>query len=124
MTNGIPLISLVTVALPETDLARIRRYCDAQTPDDMRDQIRIEFRTRGHTVTIVECRPPWSGAEDAGWTELEAARMKYDESTRGWTLYWFDSNSKAHLYDRVKSNVPLMKLLDEIESDPTNIFWG
>ena len=50
------------MALPETDLARIRRFCEKQVPPEMWDQVRVEHRVRGRTVTIVEHRPPWNPA--------------------------------------------------------------
>ncbi len=56
--------------------------------------------------------------------ENPQARMKYDATTCGWTLYWFDRNSKAHRYDLVEPHQPVAALLDEIERDPTAIFWG
>jgi len=110
--------------LPDTDLARIARYCETRVPLEYQDQVRVEFRTRGKTVTIVECRPPWQ--EDLGpeWSENPQARIRYDEATAAWTLYWFDRNSRAHLYDLVEPHQPIQRILDEIENDPTGIFWG
>jgi hypothetical protein len=109
---------------PELDLARIKRYCDTRVPVEHRDQIRIEHRVRGATVTIVECRPPWR--EDFGpeWSENPQARMKYDAAQGAWTLYWFDRNSRAHVYDLIPPHQPIEAILDGIERDPTCIFWG
>lgn len=78
----------------------------------------------GSTVTIVECRPPWG--EDVGpkWSEKPQARMKYDETSAAWTLYWFDRNSKAHHYDPVDPDQPISRILAEVEADPTCISWG
>lgn len=112
------------MAVPETDLARIRRFCDEQVPPEMRDQVRVEHRVRGRTVTIVEHRPPWNLALGAEWTDTPQARMKYDEQTNGWTLYWFDRNSRAHLYDLLEPNQPIERLLAEYDDDPTCIFKG
>jgi hypothetical protein len=73
------------MVVPETDLARIRRFCEEQVPPDMRDQVRVEHRVRGQTVTIVEHRPPWNPALGPDRTDTPQARMKYDEQTKGWT---------------------------------------
>lgn len=110
--------------VPETDWARIRHYCESRVPDQHRDEIRIECRARGTTVTILECRPPWPGSSGTEWTENPQARMKYDASTKAWTLYWFDRNSRAHLYDLIEPHQPVRQILDEVERDPTCIFWG
>jgi hypothetical protein len=110
--------------LPETDLARIARYCKGCVPIEHQDQIRVEYRTRGKTVTIVECRPAWPGEGGLGWSDNPQARIKYDETTAAWTLYWFDRNSRSHYYDLLDQHQPIQRILDEIERDPTCIFWG
>lgn len=109
--------------VPETDLARVRRFCAAQVPAHLRDQIRVECRVRGAAVTIVECRPPWDGSP-GDWVEIPQARMRYDDGTRGWTLYWFDRNSRAHRYEFLDPDLPIQRLLDEYDDDPTAIFKG
>ena len=111
-------------AVPDTDMARIQRYCASQVPAEHQHEIRVECRVRGKTVTIMECRPPWS--EDGGteWSELPEARMKYDATTCAWTLYWFDGNSKAHRYELIEPHQPIARILDEIDDDPTGIFKG
>jgi len=40
-----------TVKLPETDLARIAKYCADRVPTDLRKEVRLELETRGHSVT-------------------------------------------------------------------------
>lgn len=86
--------------------------------------MRIEYRTRGTTVTIVDCRPPWPGEDGTEWSELPVARIKFDPESERWTLYWFDRNSKAHRFDLLEPYRPMARVLEEIETDRTNIFWG
>ena len=74
------------MAVPETDLLRIRRFCEEQVPREMRDQVRVEHRVRGRTVTIVEHRPPWNPALVPEWTDTPQARRKYDAQTQGLDL--------------------------------------
>ncbi len=52
-------------------------------------------------MTIVAHRPPWAPVLGPEWTDTPQARMKYDEQTTNWTLYWFDRNSPAHVYDQL-----------------------
>lgn len=112
------------MSVPDTDLARITRFCDAEVPARLRDQVRVEARVRGRTVTIVECRPPWDPTAGDGWDETPQARMKYDDQTHGWTLYWFDSNSRAHRYTLLDPHQPIDRVLAEYDADPTCIFKG
>jgi Protein of unknown function (DUF3024) len=112
------------MALPDTDLARIRRFCQAESPEELRDEVRIEFRARGSSVTIFECRPPWHEKIGPDWIEQPIAQLRYNDAAGGWTLYWRDRNSRWHLYVDQLPDQPAQRLLDEIKADPTSIFWG
>ncbi len=112
------------MTVPDEDLVTIREFCDQQIPSELRDQIRVEVRVRGNTVTLVECRPAWDGTGGDDWTDLEQARMKYDNAAGGWTLYWFDSNSRAHRYEPLNQHQHIERVLAEYTADPTGIFKG
>ncbi|WP_307827853.1 DUF3024 domain-containing protein [Nocardioides sp. SYSU D00038] len=84
----------------------------------------MRHRVRGRTVTIVEQRPPWDAELGSEWTDSPQARMKYDKQAAGWTLCWFDRNSRAHLYDDLEPNQPIERLLAEYDDEPTCIFTG
>lgn len=108
--------------LPETDLARVRRWCRDRVPDHLRDQVRVEVDVDARHLTVLECRPPWDGQGD--WTRLPVARLRFTKATGLWTLYWRDRNERFHLYDRISAGESLQVLLVEIDQDPTAIFWG
>jgi hypothetical protein len=109
--------------IPDLDLRKIHKYAARIVPPDSQDQIRTEVDVRGKTVTIVECRPPWR--EDFGpeWTRQGVARMKFNTANNEWMLYWSDSNSRWHIFD-LMSHGSIDEVLEEIERDQTNIFWG
>ena len=109
-------------AIPDLDLARIKRYCDGRNDPDLDDKTRIEIQVRGRTVTIVDRRPPWT-KRSTDWIYETVARLRFDPESALWTLYWFDSNSRAHRYDLIDPG-SIDELLGEIDEDPTNIFWG
>ncbi len=111
-----------TVKLPETDLARIARYCADRVPAHVRKEVQVEFETRGRAVTIVETRPPWTGG-DQPWTRLKVAQLRYRPGTTDWTLHWRDRNERWFDYDDLLSGTAA-ELLAEIDEDPTCIFWG
>lgn len=100
---------MVEVTLPETDLARVRRWVGEQNEriGEHIDEMRVEMDVDARAITILECRPPWR--EDFGpeWTRQEIARMRYTKSTGVWTLYWPDRStvpplrrSRSHADDR------------------------
>jgi hypothetical protein len=113
----------VVGGIPDLDLEKIRRYASGRVPPEFQDQIRMEVDVRGKTVTIVECRPPWPGNPRPEWIREGIARMKYGVESKKWTLYWVDSNDRWHNFHLIAPG-SIDELLEEIEQDRTNIFWG
>lgn len=111
------------MAVPELDLARIRTYCDAKVPAHLRDQARVEADTRGNSVTIFDCRPPWH-PDVTEWSRAPVAQLRYKAATKAWTLYRADRNSRWHPYEDLDADQHVQALIDEIDEDPTGIFWG
>jgi Protein of unknown function (DUF3024) len=111
-------------ALPDLDLARIRRCCEGRVPTRLRDQIRIELDVNGRSVTIVECRAPWTPEIGPDWTRFPIARLRHVAARGVWMLDWRDRNLHWHRYDRIDPSPHLDPLLTEIQADPTAIFWG
>jgi hypothetical protein len=115
-------------SLSETDIARINRWLrqkNARIPPHARDVVRIEADFEGRSVTIVECRPPWDPERmRPEWTRLPVARLRYTKARQEWALYWADRNSDFHRYDPAQPTSDIVALLDEIDRDPTSIFWG
>lgn len=109
--------------IPELDLARVRRFCHDRIPSHVRDQVRLEADVRGRSITILECRPLWSDP-NAEWTRMKIAQLRYDDSARLWTLYWADRNQRWHRYWDLDASERIDALLDEIDEDPTCIFFG
>lgn len=109
------------MGIPQLDLARIRRWCDARVPQHLWDQVKVEADVADRHVTIVEVRPPWDGQGEP--TRFPIARLRYTKSTKLWSLYWRDRNLKFHAYDIAPS--PLVDdLLDYIENSGDPIFFG
>lgn len=52
------------------------------------------------------------------------ARLRYTKSRNRWSLYWRDRNLKFHEYDLTDPTPDIQDLLDEIDRDPTGIFWS
>lgn len=59
-------------ALPDLDIARVRRYVEqrnADIPFDARVPVRCELDVAPTSLTIMECRPPW---REGYWSTCEA----------------------------------------------------
>ncbi|MGZ4219425.1 MAG: DUF3024 domain-containing protein [Solirubrobacteraceae bacterium] len=109
---------------PPTDVAAIRSYCDQRVPPHALDQLRVDAIVDGNTVTLVERRPPWRPDFGPDWTTGPVARLRCVHKHRHWTLLWRDRDQRWHHYDLVEPTADVTVLLDEIEQDPTGIFWG
>lgn len=110
--------------LPEIDLAKIRRYADGRVPAHLRHQVRVEIEVSGRSVTIVECRAPWTPEIGPEWTRFPIARLQFSPTASAWGLFWRDRNSAWHRYQRTGATSFVDPLLAEIAADPTSIFWG
>jgi len=97
-------------------------YCERRVPLHARDKIRMLFRIKGESVTLLESRPSFVKPEE--WIETVVAQFRRDQDTGEWTLYCADRNSKWHLYEQLKPKRTLRPLLAEVDRDPTGIFWG
>ena len=58
------------------------------------------------------------------WLEYPNRWLRHDPAARTWSLYWADSNSRWHPYEPLPASRDLDRLLNEIDGDPTCIFWG
>jgi hypothetical protein len=102
---------------------RLIAYCDKRVPAHMRNKITVSFEVRGNSVTIFENRAPWR-PEFIEWTKMKVAQIRYDAKSAMWTLYCSDRNEKWHEYQSIPTKKNLDKILEEIDADPTGIFWG
>ncbi len=110
--------------LPEIDIVRVQRWCRVRVPEHVRGEVRVEADVTERSVTILECRAPWEAGENGQWTRFPIARLRYTKSTRLWSLYWRDRHSRFHEYVGVPATGSVAELLEEIDRDPTAIFWG
>jgi hypothetical protein len=118
---------MAAAAIPELHLHQIARWCQQRIPASLRDQVSVEHRVRGRTVTIVERRPPWSPALGPEWTTMAIAQLRHTPPPPvggSWRLYWADRNRRWHLMDDVEPAATPAPLLAELDADPTGIFWG
>ena len=111
-------------AIPDTALAAIRRFCDANSPEQHSHELRVECGVRGKAVTIYERRPPWPPDPHSDWTRQPVAQLRYDPDDYHWRLYYADRNDRWRYYDPAEPTTNLDELIAEIDEDPTAIFWG
>jgi hypothetical protein len=112
--------------LPARGVDAIARWVaalNADMPAHAAAQLRYRFESDRNAITLLECRTVNPSDPDQGWFDVPFARLRFTRS-QGWQLYWSDRNSKFHVYDLVDSTDDVTTLLDEIDDDPTSIFFG
>jgi len=114
----------ITRVLPGLDVAAIRHYCEQHVPPHAIDVLRTEVELTPGAATILECRAPWREDFGPDWTKRGVARLRYTIKSGLWTLYYSDRNGRWHLYDLIGPTKDIRILLDEVDRDPTCIFWG
>jgi Protein of unknown function (DUF3024) len=50
--------------------------------------------------------------------------LRYTARLGNWTLYWSDRTQRWHKYGLVAPTPDVLALLDELDRDPTYMFWG
>ncbi len=55
---------------------------------------------------------------------MKIAQLRYDDSAQSWTLFWADRNQRWHHYLDLEPSKSINALLEEIDEDPTFIFFG
>lgn len=100
----------------------LRPYCEARVPLHARGQVRVNFKVRGNSVTLFEERPTFF--EPKTWVDIVVAQFRFDKESQEWTLYCADRNSKWHRYTEIEPTSEFERLLQEVDEDPTGIFWG
>ena len=101
---------------------RLTEYCEAKVPARVRDQVRLGFRIGVSDVVLFEVRPRFDRPKE--WLEENVAKFRYLASRREWCLYCQFRDLKWHEYQPRFSASRFETLLQEVDRDPTGIFWG
>ncbi len=113
---------MATNPLPDLDIEKVQRACRRRVPEQLKDEIRLEVTVRGKRVSIHEQRPVWRGAPGE-WTSMPIAQFRY-EGEELWTLYFGDSRGKWTRYFELEPRQPIDVIINQVDTDPTGIFWG
>lgn len=110
------------MALPVTEHERADRLlgqlCDQRT---IPAQVKLQYVLKGNRITLSESRPLF--IDPAVWNEIKVAQFEYSLETQSWTLYWYDRKNRRQPYPTGRNKDILEKLICEVDTDPTGIFW-
>ena len=97
-----------------------RRRCLPSTTG----KLRIEYKVRGNTITIYECRPPWRKGIGPDWTRMRICTFEWDPSTRSLDALCTRPKQRRLEYPFIEPAPDLAPLVRDLDNDPTCIFWG
>ncbi|PYM24376.1 MAG: hypothetical protein DMD80_23995 [Candidatus Rokuibacteriota bacterium] len=114
------------MALTEVQRAQVDKlltaYCAKRVPPAVQPKVRLGYRIEGNAVILFEERPAFQPPHD--WQELVIAKFTYVGTKREWQLYCQHRDLRWHSYQALPAASSFAKLLDEVDADPTGIFWG
>jgi hypothetical protein len=96
-------------------------FCQKRIPSSLRNQVKLFYEVRGFVVKIIESKPVSDRSHE--WIERPIARMKFDPDTLKWQLYWRRASGRWGSYPLIPTN-RLKTLIEEIDQDPHDVFWG
>ncbi|MBI3504317.1 MAG: DUF3024 domain-containing protein [Proteobacteria bacterium] len=109
--------------LQRTSIERLlARYCAPVAKPEVAAVLRYGFQIGPSDVVIYEERPAFRNPSE--WHRHDIAKMRWVATTREWRLFCQLSDLKWHGYEPRPSAASFDELLDEVEADPTGIFWG
>jgi hypothetical protein len=100
----------------------LAQYCREKVPAHVTAKLKLGYSARGNSITLFEERP--SMFDQPEWVRIVVAQFRYHPSDGTWTLHCADRNSRWHQYDDLDPNTDFRVLLQEVDADPTGIFWG
>ncbi|XEC96625.1 DUF3024 domain-containing protein [Paenibacillus tarimensis] len=102
---------------------RITKIMDTYTknkiPNHIQNQIKMTYKIRGNSVTLIEERP---GFMSDRWVQLNIAQFRLDQDK--WKVYWRDSKDKWHYVEEISPKEDFEKQLEIVDKDNTGVFWG
>ena len=114
------------VSLPEELRKRIESklapFCEQRSPAQRGIPAAVAYRIEGLHVTLVEVRSLF--LREGVWTKTEVAQFRYRPDDGTWMLYWMDRHHEWNEYWEVDPAEDFEELLQEVDRDPTGIFWG
>ncbi|HEU5153259.1 MAG TPA: DUF3024 domain-containing protein [Gemmatimonadales bacterium] len=114
------------MALSEIERAviskRLKAYCDAKVPAHIRNELRLGYRISGHDVVLFEERPALRSPHE--WQESPVAKFTFVRARNVWRLFCQHRDLRWHEYQRRPKAKEFDILLQEVDSDPTGIFFG
>lgn len=110
----------------EFEIRRIEKlfnnFCNRHVPEQLREQIRVEFRIRDADVELFESRSLYN--DPSIWVSTRIALFRKSVSNGNWILFCADRNAQWKRYEPCVPHRDIETLLQVVEDDVIGAFWG
>lgn len=115
------------MAFTEFEIKRIERELGKflekrRPPADIRNEVDLNYRVEGQSITIFEIRPNWR--DPSIIIEIPIAKTTYVKTKKNWKIFWQRADMKWHSYQPA----PIVKSIEEfiqiVDQDLHRCFFG
>jgi len=85
-------------------------------------KVRHGIRFEGPSIILFESFPHFQ--HRSKWQDHDVAKFRFYKSRQAWYLYCKFGDDKWHSYEPMPESPELVDLVNEVDRDPTHIFWG
>jgi hypothetical protein len=112
--------------LPDIQRARVEALlqplCQPHPDPAVSSKLRVGYRIERGAVVLFESRPSFSKPKE--WQEEVVAKFKFNKTRETWQLCCMFRDLKWHAYQPLPESPDIARLVAEVRTDPTGIFWG
>ena len=109
------------MALSAEELLNVQEILDELCRSRSGEEVRVATHIRGNRITLVESRPLF--IDPGVMNDVNVAQFEFDPDRQIWTLYWYDRKNRRQPYPTGRNRDTFTKLISEVDTDPTGIFW-
>lgn len=91
-------------------------------PENIRDQIDLDYKIENQSIIIFGIRPHWQN-KDQKIEEL-IAKTTWVKTEKKWKIFWRRADLKWHTYTPQSSVERLEEFLNIVDEDKHGCFWG
>jgi hypothetical protein len=91
-------------------------------PENIRNEVDLNYKIENQSIIIVEIRPNWNNTEEK--VELPIAKATFVKTTNSWKVFWQRADLKWHTYSPNPEVDDIKDFIALVHEDANHCFWG